>query len=185
MKTGLAKSDLPEPRRRFVELMQTLNFGRFEQLPIRNGEPVLDPPPRIIREFKFGGENGPRPELAASDFLLKGQVVDLFRHFAQLSTVMIEVLEIKNGLPFRMLVVEPLSSPSESIPGPLFTITRPLAGRTAEAIVGLPNRHPASPPLARGVKLCRFVGPTTPLPGRGSNPCPRTPITRSIHPFGI
>jgi hypothetical protein len=106
MKTCLAKSALPEPRRRLVELMQSLNFGRIEQIPIRDGEPVLDHPPRVVREFKFGGENGPRPELAAEDFLLKGQVVELFRHLAQLGTVAIEVLEVKNGLPFRMLVAE-------------------------------------------------------------------------------
>jgi hypothetical protein len=86
--------------------MQSLNFGRIERLPVRDGEPILDPPPRIIREFKFGAENGPRHELAAGDFLLKGQVVELFKHFAALGTATIEVLEVKNGLPFRMLVAE-------------------------------------------------------------------------------
>lgn len=100
------KLSLSASQKQLVELMQSLNFGRIEQLPVRDGEPVLDSPPRVVREFKFGGENGPRPELAAGDFLLKGQVVDLFRHFAQLGTVTIEVLEVKNGLPFRMLVAE-------------------------------------------------------------------------------
>lgn len=106
MKTGLAKASLPEPRRRLLELMQTINFGRIEGLAILDGDPVLDPPPRVIREVKFGGENGPRPEIDAGNFLLKTQVVELFQHFDQLGDGTIEVLEIKHGLPFRMLVAE-------------------------------------------------------------------------------
>ena len=106
MKAGLAKSELPEPRRRLVELMQSLNFGRIEFLPVRDGQPMLDPPPRIVREYKLGAENGPRAELATGNFLLKGQVIDLFRHLAELGTATVEVLEVKNGLPFRMLVAE-------------------------------------------------------------------------------
>jgi hypothetical protein len=56
------KSSLLESHRRLVELMQQVNFGHFENLVIRNGQPVFSPPPRIIREVKLGGENGPRPE---------------------------------------------------------------------------------------------------------------------------
>ena len=47
--------------RLMLELLQRLNFGRLEGLPVRGGEPVLVPPPRAIREYKFGGEKGPRP----------------------------------------------------------------------------------------------------------------------------
>ena len=84
MRHGPAKSSLSEPRRWLVELMQRLGFGRIEGLRVRDGDPVLDPPPQVIREHKFGGENGPRPELAASDFALKAQVVELFREFDSL-----------------------------------------------------------------------------------------------------
>jgi hypothetical protein len=106
MKHGLTKAALSKPRRRLVELMQTINFGRIEGLAILDGDPVLDPPPRVIREVKFGGENGPRPELDAGNFLLKTQVVELFQHFDQLADGTIEVLEVKHGLPFRMTVRE-------------------------------------------------------------------------------
>lgn len=106
MKNGLAKAALPEPRQRLVELMQTINFGRIDGLAVLDGDPVLDPPPRVIREVKFGGDNGPRPERDVGDFLLKTQVVELFQHFDRLGDGTIEVLEIKHGLPFRMLVAE-------------------------------------------------------------------------------
>jgi hypothetical protein len=86
--------------------MQEVNFGRIERLKIENGDPVLDPPPRVIREIKFGSENGPRPESGSGSFALKAQVVELFRQLDEITNGEIELLEIKHGLPFRMLVQE-------------------------------------------------------------------------------
>ena len=37
----------------------------------------MDPPPRLVREHKFAGENGPRPEAGRPDFALKAQHLDL------------------------------------------------------------------------------------------------------------
>ena len=102
----LSKQDLSARRASLLELMQNINFGRIEGLAVQDREPILNPPPRIIREVKFGGENGPRHELDAGNFLLKSQVVELFQHFDQLGDAAIEVLEIKHGLPFRMMVAE-------------------------------------------------------------------------------
>jgi hypothetical protein len=84
--------------------MQELNFARIENLRVRDGEPVFDPAPRVIREVKFGAENAPRLELAKVNFLLKAQLIDLFHHLDELGNATIELLEIKHGLPFRMLV---------------------------------------------------------------------------------
>ncbi len=105
MSRPISKSDLPEANSRLVELMQQLNFGRIEGLPVRGGRPVLDPPPRIIREIKIGGDNGPRPEALGYDFALKAQHVELFAHLADLGECTVVVLEVKHGLPFRLLVV--------------------------------------------------------------------------------
>lgn len=102
----LSKRRLSTWRSRLLELMQSINFGRIEKLLINGGEPVLDPRPVVVREIKFAGENGPRPELATTDFLLKQQVVELFAFFDQLQDGVIDVLEIKHGLPFRMIVTE-------------------------------------------------------------------------------
>jgi hypothetical protein len=109
MKAGLTKTALSESRKRLVELMQDLNFGRIEDLVVRRGEPVLEPPPRTVREVKFGGENGPRPERGAGDFVLKTQVVELFEHLDRLSSGTVEILEVKHGLPFRMHVADAVS----------------------------------------------------------------------------
>jgi hypothetical protein len=101
------KASLSEPRRALLELMQANPHGRIECLSIKNGDPVLSPLPRVVREIKFGGENGPRPELAADDFCLKEQVVELFRYFDEIRDRVIAVIEIKHGLPFRMSIVDP------------------------------------------------------------------------------
>ena len=86
--------------------MQRINYGRIEGLSIRRGEPVLDPPPRIIREIKFGGENGPRPEVAKPDFTLKAQVRDLFAQMEALGDGVVPCIEVQRGLPFRMAIEE-------------------------------------------------------------------------------
>jgi hypothetical protein len=86
--------------------MQRLNFGCILDLPVQDGEPVLDPPPRVVREVKFGGENGPRPESAKTDFALKAQVQDLFAHLEAVGNGVVQCIEIKHGLPFKMTVEE-------------------------------------------------------------------------------
>ncbi|MBI1900552.1 MAG: hypothetical protein HYS13_05495 [Planctomycetia bacterium] len=101
-----SKGSLSPARRRLLETCQQVNFGRVESLVVDGGEPALDPPPRIVREIKFGGENGPRKEIDVDDFLLKSQVVELFAFFDELKDGTIDVLEIKHGLPFRVIVTE-------------------------------------------------------------------------------
>ena len=91
-------------RKNLVRQMQEINFGRIERLEIKNGDPVFDPAPKIVREVKFGGENGPRPEKSDSDFALKAQVQGLFNQMDGISSGQIDLKEIKHGLPFRMLV---------------------------------------------------------------------------------
>jgi len=107
MSFPVTKVSLSAPRRRLLELLQRLNFGRIEGLTLRGGDPVLEPSPRVIREYKFGGENGPRPEPAAADFPLKAQQAEMFRTFDRIRDGLIDLLEVKHGLPFKMLFADP------------------------------------------------------------------------------
>lgn len=111
----MATADSPHPTtrtnlspqcQRFVALMQRLNYGSIEDLHVLNGEPVLDPPPRRIREVKFARENGPRPEVAKADFALKAEVIDLFAQLEAIGDGVITRIEIQRGLPFRMTFEE-------------------------------------------------------------------------------
>ena len=93
-------SALSPARRRLVALMQRINFGRVEHLAVRGGEPVLDPMPRVVVEYKFAAENGPRPETGRPDFALKAQVVDLFHLLDRVGDGTLPVLSVKHGVPF-------------------------------------------------------------------------------------
>ncbi|VTU02479.1 Uncharacterized protein OS=Isosphaera pallida (strain ATCC 43644 / DSM 9630 / IS1B) GN=Isop_2437 PE=4 SV=1 [Gemmataceae bacterium] len=99
--TGSTKSQLSPARRALVELLHRVNFGRLEHLEVRGGEPVLDPRPRVVREHKFGGDNGPRSEAARADVALKAQHLDLMRLLDRVSDGVIDVLTVKHGLPFH------------------------------------------------------------------------------------
>src|SRR5262249_50278609 len=106
MNGSVSKGHLSPARRRLVELMQDINFGRIERLQIRGGDPVLKPAPRVVRDWKFGGENGPRPERQSDDFALKQRLLDLFAMLDHVGDTVIDVLEVKHGLPFLASVPE-------------------------------------------------------------------------------
>ncbi|MEK6676409.1 MAG: hypothetical protein AABZ47_12235 [Planctomycetota bacterium] len=84
--------------------MQSLNFGAIEDLEFAGGEPVLNPPPKVTREVKFGAENGIRPESSLDDFVLKAQVRELFAAIDEIGVGVIERIEVRHSLPFRMFV---------------------------------------------------------------------------------
>jgi hypothetical protein len=86
--------------------MQDLNFGTVHGLIVSDADPILEPMPRCIREFRFPGENGARAELTSDDFLLKIQVVQLFQLFDEVRDGSFEKLEIRYGLPFRAFMAD-------------------------------------------------------------------------------
>lgn len=91
---------LSPARRRLVALLQEINFGRLEGLAVRGGEPVLDPKPRVVLEYKFASENGPRPEAGRSEVALKTQHLALLALLDRVGDGVIPVLTCKHGLPF-------------------------------------------------------------------------------------
>ena len=106
MVANVAKTSLTPSQQKLLTEMQRINYGRIEGLSVRRGQPVMDPPPRVVREIKFGGDNGPRPEVAKADFALKTQVRDLFAQLEALGDGVIPCIEVQRGLPFRMTVEE-------------------------------------------------------------------------------
>jgi hypothetical protein len=99
------KGCLSPNRRRLLEAMQRLNFGRIEDLEIRSGEPTFSPAPRIIQDIKLGGvDNGRRPELDREDFVLRSCVIELFDHLEHLGDGTVSAIEVRYGLPVRLVV---------------------------------------------------------------------------------
>jgi hypothetical protein len=102
--TSPTKRALSPARRRLVELMQEVNFGRIEGLRVKEAEPLLEPKPRVLREIVFGKVNAPNPARGRDDFALKEQLIELFDLFDREQSVTVESLVIQNGLPVRMTV---------------------------------------------------------------------------------
>jgi hypothetical protein len=97
-------SDLSPAQQRLVDVMRGLRFGRIERLHVRAGDPVLEPPPTIVRQRKLAVEQ-PRVE-PAGDFSLKQEVVALMRLFDDMNEGVVENLLVKHGLPFSVDIEE-------------------------------------------------------------------------------
>ena len=96
--------DLPPSTQKLVRLMQDINFGRIENLIIKGVEPVWDPGPIVIREFKCGKAKDPRPEASLTDFSLSAETVDLVETMKRLGQGVIRYIEVRHGLPFRVAI---------------------------------------------------------------------------------
>ena len=134
------KSSLSKSQVQLVELMQRLNYGRIEGMPVRRGQPVLDPPPRIFRKLKVGGENAPRQEIGKDDFELKAEIVELFDLFEEIGEGLARTLTIEYGLPQHLeiehswdaLAVAPATS-SQSKPSSCLNLSSTSAGKEEPA----------------------------------------------------
>jgi hypothetical protein len=98
------KHDLSPNQAKLLECMQSVNFGKVKRLHFRNGQPVFDPQPHVVKKFKFDGENGCRLELGLKDFRLKDNAMEFFSQLSRLENGIVECLEIQHGLPISMEV---------------------------------------------------------------------------------
>jgi len=106
MSNVVTKAALTPARKRLVELMQEINYGRIEALRVQDGEPVFDPPPTVLRLFLFGKDNRPNESRGSDGFALKKKVAELFEFFDRERSLLIQELMIDNGLPVRMTVAD-------------------------------------------------------------------------------
>lgn len=103
----VTKRQVSRPRQALIELGQFLNHGWIEDLPVRGGEPVMDPRPVFYHHFKFKAENGPRNESTLDDFVLKDEHLELMAFLDRFKDGLIKRLDFKGGLPFDMDVKGP------------------------------------------------------------------------------
>lgn len=97
----ISTRDLLPSELRLLRAAAELGYGRFEGMTVRQGELVLSPWPRMIRDIKFGSR---QPNGAAFDrqYDLKKQASEFFEFVRSLDAGVILFLEVKDGLPFRM-----------------------------------------------------------------------------------
>jgi len=100
----MKKSTVSPARRRLIELMQDIHYGSIECLRIREGEPVVNPPPLGVRDLVLGKFERHHPARELSDFELRDALIDLFELFDRERDVDIDRLTIQAGLPLRVRV---------------------------------------------------------------------------------
>ena len=101
--TELRLSDLSGARQAFIRTCQRLAFGRICGLAVRDCEPVFDQQAQLIFDLKLDVEDESRPELELPDFVLCTEIRRLLLVFDTFRNGTIEQLEVRGGVPRRMV----------------------------------------------------------------------------------
>jgi len=96
--------ELSPAKQRLLRLFQAINFGRVEELEIRDGEPQFNPVPRVFVELKLDTDDEPRRESQLDRFPLRSQVERFFMQISRLDEGTVEMIEVRHGLSFRMVI---------------------------------------------------------------------------------
>ena|ERR1039458_2262730 len=105
----LRLSQLSASRQALVRLCQNINFGQIQDLHVRNSDPVWDPAPTVLSEIKLDIEEAPRPESELPDFKLSSQIQRLMHRLDQLTDGRIERIEVREGIPRRLVLTSRLA----------------------------------------------------------------------------
>ena len=90
-------------RQALVRLCQATNYGSIRNLEVRDSEPVFRPPPVVAVDVKLDGDDGPRREIALTDFVLRDEVCRLMDRLDELKNATIERIEVRAGIPRRIV----------------------------------------------------------------------------------
>jgi hypothetical protein len=102
--SDIRRFSISPPMQRLIELLRKVDFGSIEELAVVDGEPVLDPPPKVVRIIKLKEGNHARIDRDGDDFTLKGQVVQLLACLREIENGTIRRIEVQDGLPFKVVV---------------------------------------------------------------------------------
>ncbi len=105
-------TQLSAPRQALVRLFQSVNFGQIIGLAVRNGDPVFHPEPTVLLDVKLDADEGERPEADLADFRLRDEVRRLLAHLDQLQNGIVERIEIRSGVPRRVIIERRLTEAS-------------------------------------------------------------------------
>ena len=97
-------TQLSAPRQALVRLFQSVNFGHILNVAIENGDPVFHPEPSVMLDVKLDADEGGRQEADLPDFALRDEVRRLMARLDQLKTGRIERIEVRSGIPRRVVI---------------------------------------------------------------------------------
>jgi len=102
--SALLFSRLSGPRQALVRFCQAVNYGSIQDLSVKDCEPVLSPAPVTLLDVKLDSDDVPRPEISLDDFALPAEVCRLLARLDELSTGTINRIEVRAGVPRRMVL---------------------------------------------------------------------------------
>jgi hypothetical protein len=110
MWAGTRFSQLSPSRQALVRICQETNFGYVQDLTVRNREPIFTTSlPVVLADVKLDSEDEPRREAGLSDFVLGAELVRLMLLLDKIEEGKISKIEIRAGLPRRVVVERSVS----------------------------------------------------------------------------
>ena len=94
--------DLSPEQCSLLEIMRLHQFGRIENMTVRNGKLIFDGHLKIVRLVRLGGGSRGMKTPGTDEFELKKSVRDLFAELALLENASVIRLEFRHGLPFLL-----------------------------------------------------------------------------------
>jgi hypothetical protein len=101
-------SELSAPRQTLVRRCQQVGFGKILGLVVRESEPVFVEQTEVLIDLKLDGDDGPRRELDLEDFAVSAEIIRLLSNLDAIGNGTVEEIEIRAGVPRRMIVKAPL-----------------------------------------------------------------------------
>lgn len=88
----------------FARLVRETQFGSVRRFRLSDGQPVFDDGTEIGVEYKLSGLEPQREVMDDETYLKRPQVRTMFTRFRQLRNGIVECLDVRDGLPFKMVV---------------------------------------------------------------------------------
>jgi len=106
-RTEVTKCMLRPGEQRLIEIGRKVGYGWIRNIPVRNGELILEPKPKVRRKHRLGKpDQGRFRRPVRDDFKLKDKHRDLITKLRAIRNGVIVSIEIQDGLPVDLIVEE-------------------------------------------------------------------------------
>jgi hypothetical protein len=97
-------SQLSARRQALVRQCQQIDFGKIVNFAVQDGDPVILAETEILIDVKLDADDSPRTERDLDDFELGAEVVRLLSKFDAIQNGMVDHLEVRAGIPRRVVL---------------------------------------------------------------------------------
>ena len=101
-----ATKDLTVAQACLLQIIRECQFGRIENLPVRDGQPVFNRDVKVVRAARLGCNDSGTKLVTGDEFELKRPVRDLFDQLTRIGNGTVLRLEFRHGLPSLLEIVQ-------------------------------------------------------------------------------